>query len=73
MESLRKLRARRMHTIRSLSAAAGVAQKTIVDAEAGRIAPQFETMRKIASALGVETTDVAEFVAAIEARGKAAA
>ena len=73
MELLRELRARRMHTIRSLSAAAGVAQKTIVDAEAGRITPQFGTMRKIAAALGVEAIDIAEFVAAIEARGKAAA
>jgi DNA-binding XRE family transcriptional regulator len=73
VETVRGLRARRMHTIRSLSAAAGVAQKTIVDIEAGRLTPQFGTMRKIAAALGVEPTEVAEFVTAIEARGKAAA
>ena len=73
MDTLRELRARRMHTIRSLSAAAGVAQKTILDVEAGRIVPQFGTMRKLAAALDVEPTAVAEFAAAIEARGKAAA
>ena len=73
MDTLRELRARRMHTVRSLSRAAGVAPKTISDIEAGSIVPQFGTMRKLAAALGVEPAAVAEFAAAIEARGKAAA
>jgi transcriptional regulator with XRE-family HTH domain len=73
MESLREARARRMHTVRSLAAAAGCTPKTITDIELGRITPTFGTMRKIGTALGVEPTEVAEFAAAIEARGKAAA
>ncbi len=73
METLREVRARRLHTYRSLAAAAGCATKTIGDIEAGRIVPQYGTMRKIAAALGVEPTEITEFASAIEARGKAVA
>ncbi len=75
MQTLREVRARRMLTIRKLAALAGVAPMTIQFVESGKRVPQFETMRKIAAALGVEATEIAEFAAAIEAaaQGKEAA
>jgi len=59
-----------MLTIRALALEANVAPRSIVSAEAGRVLPQFGTMRRIAAALGVEPRAIDEFAAAIEAKGK---
>ena len=75
MATLRELRTRQVLTIRDLAAKAGVATGTIVRIEAGDPAPRFVTMRKIATALGVEPGEIQEFAEAIEAaaEGKEAA
>ena len=52
---------------RELARQAGVAQRTVVEAEAGRQVPHPRTMRKLAGALGVDPTEIDEFRAAIEA------
>lgn len=70
MQTLRELRASRVMTIRDLATAAGVATRTIVQIEAGRLTPRFATMKKIATALGVAPGEVAEFAAGIEAAGR---
>ncbi len=70
MQTLRELRTGRLLTIRDLAEAAGVATRTIVQIEAGRLTPRFVTMRKIAAALGVEPSAVTEFAAAIEEAGR---
>ena len=70
MASLRALRNAKLLTIRALAAESGVAQRSIVLAESGRVSPQFGTMRRLAAALNVEPTEIDEFKAAIEARGK---
>jgi transcriptional regulator with XRE-family HTH domain len=67
---LRELRMRQLHSLRSLAAAAGCTVQTVHDAERGRKLPTFGTMRKIAAALGAAPADIAEFVAAIEARAQ---
>ena len=75
MPTLREVRAQRVLTIRDLAQRAGVATRTIVEVEAGRVVPRFVTVRKLAAALGVEPAEVDEFRAAIEraVEGKAAA
>ena len=75
MPSLREVRIRRVLSVRELARLAGVAQRTVVEAEAGRQVPHPRTMRKLAGALGVEPTEIDEFRAAIEAgvEGKDAA
>ena len=75
MPSLRELRAARLLSVRALAEQASVSPRTIVQIEAGRLAPRFVTMRKIATALGVEPSEVSEFAAAIQqaAEGKDAA
>lgn len=76
MPPLREIRLRKLYTLRSLAAAAGVAQRTIVEAEAGRQLPRVATIRKLAATLEVDPMDVDEFREAIEAeieRGKDAA
>ena len=75
MPSLRELRAARLLSVRALAEQASVSPRTIVQIEAGRLAPRFVTMRKIATALGVEPSEVSEFAAAIQqaAEGKEAA
>jgi transcriptional regulator with XRE-family HTH domain len=75
MPSLRELRIRRLLSLRELAKRAGVAQRTIVEAEAGRQAPRPSTMRKLAEALDVDPMEVDEFRAAIEGaiEGKEAA
>ncbi len=70
MPTLRELRAAKLLTIRDLADRAGVATRTIVQIEAGRLTPRFATMRKIAAALGAEPGEVTEFAAAIEAAGR---
>lgn len=68
-------RRRRFLTIRALADLASVNTGTIVDIEHGRTVPRFETIRKIAGALGVEALAVTEFAQVIEEpeTGKAAA
>lgn len=75
MGTLRELRAGKLLSIRALALAAGVSPQTIVAIEAGRRAPRFVTMRKIAAALAVEPVEVAEFAEAVRqaAEGKEAA
>ena len=68
MRSLRALRAERLLSIRELAALAGVASSTVYMAESGRTRPGFQVMRRLATALGVEVQDVAEFRDAIAAR-----
>jgi len=65
MPTLREVRLGKMLSIRSLAKAAGVSTQTIVSTEMGRKAPQFGTMRKIATALEVEPQDITEFAAAL--------
>ena len=66
MPTLKEARRRRVLSQRELARRAGVVQRTIVEAEAGRQVPRPATMRKLAEALGVEVADVDEFRAAIE-------
>ena len=66
MPTLRELRIRRLFSLRALAKRAEVAQRTIVEAEAGRRVPQLGTMRKIAAALEVDPLEVDEFRTAIE-------
>jgi transcriptional regulator with XRE-family HTH domain len=76
IRSLREWRARQVWTIRDLATAAGVSTRTVVQAEAGAVAPHPLTIRKIAAALGVEPMQVKEFRAALRrraSRGKDAA
>ena len=75
MASLRETRLRAVLSQRELARRAGVALRTVVEAEAGRQTPRPATMRKLADALGVAPAEVDEFRAAIEAavEGKAAA
>ena len=67
MPTLREVRIRRLLSLRELAKRADVAQRTIVEAEAGRQVPHAKTMRKLAEALGVDPMEVDEFRAAIEA------
>ena len=74
MATLREHRIRRLWSQRELARRAGVAERTVVNAETGRRLPRLLTMRRIADALGVDWRDVAEFRAAVEGlEAKAAA
>ena len=75
MVKLREVRLARFLSIRELAARAGVAPRTIVEAEAGRRVPYFVTARKIAEALGVEPGAIDEFAVRTEEgfQGKGAA
>ena len=75
MSTLKETRLRRVLSQRELAKRAGVVQRTIVEAEAGRQVPRPATMRKLAAALGVDVLDIDEFRAAIEdaVAGKGAA
>ena len=66
MPTLREVRLRRLLSQRELAKRAGVVQRTIVEAEAGRQVPRLATMRKLSEALGVAPEEVDEFRAAIE-------
>ena len=72
MPTLREVRIRRLLSLRELAKRANVAQRTIVEAEAGRQVPQPRTMRKLAEALDVDPMDVDEFRTAIEVAVEAA-
>jgi transcriptional regulator with XRE-family HTH domain len=67
MPTLREARRARLLTIRDLAAKAGVSTKTVVDVEAGRVAPKFRTIRRLAAALELRPSEIAEFRATIEA------
>ena len=69
MPTLRELRLGRLWSQRELARRAGVAEWTVVAAEAGRRVPRLVTVRKLAAALGVEWSEVDEFRRAIEAKG----
>jgi len=57
---LRELRQGRVFSQRDLAKRAGVSPKTILDIEQGRIQPQPTTIRKIAQALDMEPSALAE-------------
>jgi transcriptional regulator with XRE-family HTH domain len=67
MLTFRELRAARLLTIRELSERAGVAPSSIYLIEAGRGTPRLSTMRRLATALGVDPEVVTEFRQAMEA------
>jgi len=75
MPTLREVRIRKLLSLRELAKRADVAQRTIVETEAGRQLPRPTTMRKLAEALGVTPEEIDEFRVAIEAaiEGKDAA
>jgi transcriptional regulator with XRE-family HTH domain len=56
---LRELREAHVLSQRDLAELAGVSPKTILDIEQNRIRPQPGTIRKIATALGMEPADLA--------------
>jgi transcriptional regulator with XRE-family HTH domain len=60
-------------SIEALAEKAGVSNKTITQIENGRQLPRFRTIRKLSEALGVEASEVTEFVAAVDEMGKAQA
>lgn len=70
MRTLREWRAAKVMSIQALVAATGVSNKTIVEIEHGRRVPNFQTIRRLSEALGVEPTEVEEFANAIEERSK---
>jgi transcriptional regulator with XRE-family HTH domain len=59
---LRELRQAQLLSQRELAAKAGVAAKTIADIETGKIRPHPATLRKIAAALGVGPSALAEYL-----------
>jgi len=67
MPTLRALRADRLLSIRALAQQAGMAPSSIYNIETGRRAPHLTTIRRIASALGVDPETVEEFRQVIEA------
>jgi transcriptional regulator with XRE-family HTH domain len=73
VKTLREWRAERLESSKTLAAKAGVSNKTILEIENGRNLPTFRTMRRLSEALGVAPTEIEEFAAAIEERGKEAA
>ncbi len=66
MPTLRETRLRRFWSQRELAKRAGVAQRTVVEAEMVRQVPRLATMRKLAEALGVDPMEVDMFRAAVE-------
>jgi DNA-binding XRE family transcriptional regulator len=66
MVGLKEARIRNFFSVRGLAKAAGVSQRTIVEAEAGRRLPHFAVAKKIAAALGMEPGEIDEFVARVE-------
>jgi transcriptional regulator with XRE-family HTH domain len=73
MKTLREWRAARLLSTKTLAAASGVSNKTIVQIENGRQLPTFRTMQRLSTALDVAPEEITEFAAAIGERGKDAA
>lgn len=71
MKTLREWRALRLLSTKGLAAKAGVSNKTIVQVEHGHGLPIFRTIARISGALDVPPGEIAEFAAAIAARGGA--
>jgi transcriptional regulator with XRE-family HTH domain len=67
MPTLRELRADRLLSIRELAQQAGVMPSSIYLIEAGRVTPRLSTVRRLATALGVDPEAVTEFRQALEA------
>jgi transcriptional regulator with XRE-family HTH domain len=66
MMTLREARLRKLLSQRALATKARVAQRTIVEAEAGRQVPRLETMRRLAAALEIDPLEITEFRQGIE-------
>ena len=73
MKPLREWRTGRLWSVRDLATAAGVTHKTVIQLEYGRQRASYGTMRRISEALGVEPSEITEFAAVLEERGKDAA
>ena len=73
MRTLKEARAERLLTMRELADRAGIALSTLYLVESGRAVPSLRVVRALSAALGTDPKEVAEFAAAVEARGKAAA
>ena len=73
MKPLREWRTERLWSVRELAARASVQHKTVIQLEYGRQRPAYATMRRIAEALGVPATEITEFAATLDERGKDAA
>lgn len=73
MKTLREWRTEKLKSVRELAAIAGVTHKTLIDLEHGRRRPTYETMRRLAEALDVPASEIAEFAETLEERGKDAA
>lgn len=67
MQTLRDTRRKKLMSIRDLAAATGIATRTIVDIEHGRVTPRLRTMRILSLALGAEPLSIVEFARAIDA------
>ena len=63
---LYEARALKLWTGQMLASASRVSRATIYGIENGRTRPTFDTMRKLAGALGVEPLEIDEFRAEIE-------
>jgi len=63
--SLKEWRRRRLFTVRSLAAAAGVSSLTVVQLGTGKRMPRPGTIRALSAALGVAPEQVLEFRAAM--------
>ncbi len=61
VRTLRQARAERMLTVRALAQAAGCSPHTVHQVETGRRVPQFDTIRRLSAALGVEPAEITEF------------
>ncbi|MDQ3692781.1 MAG: helix-turn-helix domain-containing protein [Chloroflexota bacterium] len=68
---LRALRIARALSQRDLAERAGVTQKTVLDLELGRQEPRLRTIRRIATAFGVEPAEIDEFREALETKAAA--
>ncbi len=71
MLSLREVRRRQLLSREDLAERSGVCVTTILTIEHGRRVPRFGTIRRLATALGIDPMQVAEFHLAIAGSGDA--
>ncbi len=57
---LKEIRNRKGLSIRSLATICGIGFATVYRIEAGKVAPKFDTLEKLAKALGVSVRDLIE-------------